>query len=45
LVSAEAEFARKGIAAASKLSKSNLRYLASYARFAIRIGKFSPKVE
>jgi len=42
MISAWAEFARKGIATAPKVSNPSLGYLASYARIAIHIGKISP---
>jgi hypothetical protein len=38
------ERARKGIATAQKVSNPSLRYLASYARIAIHLSKFSPKL-
>jgi hypothetical protein len=41
LVSADAKVAGDCIAAASKVSYVSLEYLASYARIAIRTGKFS----
>jgi hypothetical protein len=41
LVSAGAGKARKGIAAAPKVSNPSLRYVASYARTAIQVGEFS----
>jgi hypothetical protein len=37
------ERARYGIATALKMSNPSLRYLASYARIAIHLGKFSPQ--
>jgi hypothetical protein len=37
------ESARKGIATALKVSNPSLRHLASYARIAIHLGKFSPQ--
>jgi hypothetical protein len=44
LVSAGAESAGNGIAAASKVSNASLGHLASYARIAIHIGEFSPQL-
>jgi hypothetical protein len=37
------ERARYGIATALKMSNPSLRHLASYARIAIHLGKFSPQ--
>jgi hypothetical protein len=45
LISAGAEGARKGIAAAPKVSIPSLGYLASYARIAIQISKISRELE
>jgi hypothetical protein len=42
MVSEMAGNARKGIAGASKVSKASLGHLASYARYATHIRKFSP---
>jgi hypothetical protein len=42
MVSEKAGNARKGIAGASKVSKASLSHLASYARYATHIRKFSP---
>jgi len=39
------ESARKGIAAARKVSNGSLSHLASYARIAIHLGEFSPNVQ
>jgi hypothetical protein len=41
LVGAKAETARKGSAAAPKLTFPSLRHVASYASFAIHLGEFS----
>jgi hypothetical protein len=38
------ESARKGIATALKVSNPSLGHLASYARIAIHLGKFSPQL-
>jgi hypothetical protein len=42
VVSEKAGNARKGIAGASKVSKASLSHLASHARYATHIRKFSP---
>jgi hypothetical protein len=43
LVSAEAKTAGESVAAALKVSNASLGHLWSYARIAIRPGKFSPE--